>query len=57
MVGNMAGTSLAMAPGLVIAQLCGLVDLDGPILLARDREHPLIYEQGRVYGLTPALWG
>ena len=57
MVGNMTGTSLAMAPGLVIAQLCDFVDLDGPILLARDREHPLLYEQGWVSGLTPALWG
>jgi len=57
MVGNMAGTSLAMAPGLVIAQLCDLVDLDGPILLTEDREHPLQYDNGQVSGLTPKLWG
>lgn len=57
MVGNMAGTSLAMAPGLVIAQLCDLVDLDGPMILVEDREHPLHYDNGVVSGLTPALWG
>ncbi|MEM8560950.1 MAG: dipeptide epimerase [Pseudomonadota bacterium] len=57
MVGNMAGTSLAMAPGLVLAQLCDLVDLDGPLILATDRENPLHFEQGKVSGLTPDLWG
>lgn len=57
MVGNMAGTSLAMAPGLVIAQLCDLIDLDGPMILTADREYPLRYNNGRVSGLTPALWG
>lgn len=57
MVGNMAGTSLAMAPGLVLAQLCDYVDLDGPLLLSSDREHPLQYDNGVVSGLTPALWG
>ncbi len=57
MVGNMAGTSLAMAPGLVIAQLCDLVDLDGPIILVEDRAHPLRYDNGHVHGLTPELWG
>lgn len=57
MVGNMAGTSLAMAPGLVIAQLCDLVDLDGPIILTKDREYPLHYDNGSVSGLSPALWG
>src|SRR4029077_14865656 len=38
MVGNMVGTSLAMAPGFVLGQLCGIVDLDGPIFLTRDRK-------------------
>ncbi len=57
MVGNMAGTSLAMAPGLVLAQRCDYVDLDGPLLLSSDREHPLQYDNGVVSGLTPALWG
>lgn len=57
MVGNMLGTSLAMAPGLVIAQLCDLVDLDGPLLINADREYALHYEQSLVGGLTPQLWG
>ena len=38
MVGNMVGTSLAMAPGFVLGQLCDIVDLDGPIFLTRDRK-------------------
>ncbi|MEQ9462730.1 MAG: N-acetyl-D-Glu racemase DgcA [Haliea sp.] len=57
MVGNMMGTSLAMAPGLVVAQLCDFVDLDGALFLTRDREHALSYRGGRVSGLAPALWG
>ncbi|MDJ0657223.1 MAG: dipeptide epimerase [Xanthomonadales bacterium] len=57
MVGNMAGTSLGMAPGFVLAQLCDLVDLDGPMLLTEDRDYPLHYDNGVVSGLTPALWG
>lgn len=43
MVGNMHGTSLAMAPGFVIAQSCEFVDLDGPLLLANDRPQSLTY--------------
>jgi len=57
MVGNMTGTSLAMAPGLVIAQLCDFVDLDGALFLTRDRDNAMNYEKGVVSGLTPALWG
>ena len=57
MVGNMTGTSLAMAPAYVIAQLCDFVDLDGPLFLAADRPHPMSYEQGVVSGLTTQLWG
>ena len=57
MVGNMTGTSLAMAPGLVLAQLCDHVDLDGALWLRGDREHGLHYERGLISGLTPALWG
>ena len=37
MVGNMVGTSLAMAPAFVLGQLCDIVDLDGPTFLAADR--------------------
>ena len=57
MVGNMTGTSLAMAPAFVIAQLCDFVDLDGPLFLTEDRSNPMSYKQGVVTGLTPQLWG
>ena len=57
MVGNMAGTSLAMAPSLVIAQLCEYVDLDGPLLLKYDRANGLRYHRGEIRGLDPSLWG
>jgi L-alanine-DL-glutamate epimerase-like enolase superfamily enzyme len=57
MVGNMVGTSLAMAPSLVIAQLCDFVDLDGPLLLKYDHPLGLHYHRGVVSGLRPDLWG
>ena len=57
MVGNMVGTSLAMAPSFVIAQKCRYVDIDGPLLLARDCDHGLAYDSGRVEVFSPALWG
>lgn len=57
MVGCNVGTSLAMAPGMVLAQLAEFVDLDGPLLLSRDREHGLRYEGGLVFPPTPELWG
>jgi len=57
MVGNMVGTSLAMAPGFVIAQYCDFVDLDGPMFLTKDRPHAMHFEQGQITGFTPALWG
>ncbi len=57
MVGNMFGTSLSMAPSYVLAQLCDIVDLDGPLFLESDREFGLAYENGIVSGLTPKLWG
>jgi hypothetical protein len=53
----MVGTSLAMAPSFVIAQLCDFVDLDGPLLLKYDHPHGLTYRKGVVDGLRPALWG
>ncbi|HEY1710564.1 MAG TPA: dipeptide epimerase [Rhizomicrobium sp.] len=56
MVGCMGGTSLSIAPGLIAGQLCDLVDLDGPIFLAGDREHRATYEGGMVaYG--DSGWG
>jgi L-alanine-DL-glutamate epimerase-like enolase superfamily enzyme len=57
MVGNMVGTSLAMAPSLVVAQLCDFVDLDGPLLLKYDHPNGLRYRKGVVDGLQPSLWG
>lgn len=57
MVGCMVGTSLAMAPALLVAQDADFVDLDGPLLLARDRETPLAYDGSQVSPPSPALWG
>lgn len=57
MVGCMVGTSLAMAPAVLLAQDVDYVDLDGPLLLARDREPGLVYEGSLVSPPGPALWG
>ncbi|WP_406854135.1 N-acetyl-D-Glu racemase DgcA [Alsobacter sp. KACC 23698] len=57
MVGCMVGTSLAMAPAMLLSPLARYVDLDGPLLLARDREPGLRYEGGLVYPPAPGLWG
>jgi L-alanine-DL-glutamate epimerase-like enolase superfamily enzyme len=57
MVGCMVCTSLAIAPALLIAQNAGVVDLDGPLLLARDRPDGLRYDGSTVYPPSPALWG
>ncbi|PHZ85474.1 N-acetyl-D-Glu racemase DgcA [Paremcibacter congregatus] len=57
MVGNMLGTSLAMAPGFVIAQMCRYVDLDGAVLLSKDRENPMRYAGGVVSSPMRNLWG
>src|SRR6185437_10543013 len=46
MVGNMVGTSLAMAPAFLVGQLCQVVDLDGPILLKADRANSASYAGG-----------
>ncbi len=57
MVGCMVATSLAMAPAMLLAQDADWVDLDGPLLLAKDREPGLTYEAGRVAPPSAALWG
>lgn len=57
MIGCMVGTSLAMAPGLMLAQHADWVDLDGPLLLAKDREPALNYHNSLVYPPSPDLWG
>jgi L-alanine-DL-glutamate epimerase-like enolase superfamily enzyme len=57
MVGSMVATSLAMAPALLLAGFARWVDLDGPLLLARDREPGLRYDSGWVTPPGPELWG
>lgn len=57
MVGCMVGTSLAMAPAVLLAQGADFVDLDGPLLLARDREPGLVYRGSEVSPPEAALWG
>jgi len=57
-LGCMVGTSLAMAPALLLAAFARWVDLDGPLLLAADRPHAIHYDPaGRVHPPTPELWG
>ncbi|TDK42388.1 N-acetyl-D-Glu racemase DgcA [Antarcticimicrobium luteum] len=57
MVGCMVGSSLAMAPATLVAQGARVVDLDGPLLLAEDRDHPLRFDDRGVYPPDAALWG
>lgn len=57
MVGNMCGSSLAMAPGALLATLCEFIDLDGPLLQNDDVADPLRYEDGWMTFPSPALWG
>lgn len=56
MVGTMVGTSLGTAPGFVLAQLCDLVDLDGPTFLAADRTPGVVYADGTLFA-GPEVWG
>ncbi|UMY18064.1 dipeptide epimerase [Methylobacterium organophilum] len=57
MVGCMVGTSLAMAPAMLLADRAAYVDLDGPLLLARDRDPALHFEGSTIHPPEPALWG
>lgn len=57
MIGCMVGTSLAMAPALLLAGQAKVIDLDGPLLLSRDREPGLRYEGSLVYPPDAGLWG
>jgi L-alanine-DL-glutamate epimerase-like enolase superfamily enzyme len=56
MVGNMLGTSLSMAPAFLVGQLCGVVDLDGPVFLKRDRAVTVQYKDGHIE-CPESLWG
>lgn len=57
MVGCMVGTSLAMAPAVLVAQGVAVTDLDGPLLLAEDRAHPLRFDAAGVHPADADLWG
>jgi L-alanine-DL-glutamate epimerase-like enolase superfamily enzyme len=57
MVGCMVGTSLAMAPAVLVAQGAEVADLDGPLLLAEDRARPLAYDEKGVHPPDAGLWG
>ena len=57
MVGCMVGSSLAMAPATILAQGVAFTDLDGPLLLAQDRDNPLLFDEQGIHPPHPALWG
>lgn len=56
MVGCMVAGSVAMAPGMVLAQMCDYVDLDGPLLQAEDWQHGIEYEHGVMSWPSSSLW-
>ena len=56
MVGNMGGTSLAMAPAALVGQFCDVVDLDGPLFLESDRRPSVSYTGGRI-AVPTGVWG
>lgn len=57
MAGCMIGSSLAMAPATLLAQGAVFTDLDGPLLLAEDRDHPLRFDKAGIHPPEPGLWG
>lgn len=57
MAGCMVATSLSMAPAMIIAQGADVVDLDGPLLLARDREPGLVFDGSLIHPTPAELWG
>ncbi|MEM9097384.1 MAG: N-acetyl-D-Glu racemase DgcA [Pseudomonadota bacterium] len=57
MVGCMIGSSLGMAPAQLVAQGAAVTDLDGPLLLAQDRRHGLVFDAAGVHPPVPELWG
>ena len=57
MVGCMVGSSLAMAPATILAQGVAFTDLDGPLLLAEDRDEPLLFDDAGVHAPSANLWG
>ena len=57
MLGCMVGTSLAMAPALLLSGECDIVDLDGPLLLKKDRPNPIRYDNFLAFPISEGLWG
>ena len=57
MVGCMVGSSLAMAPATLVAQGAMITDLDGPLLLAEDRDNAITFEGSVMHPAEPVLWG
>ncbi|ATE65419.1 N-acetyl-D-Glu racemase DgcA [Rhizorhabdus dicambivorans] len=57
MVGCMLSTSLGIAPAILAAQGARWVDIDGPLLLAADRDPPVRFDRGTAFPAPPALWG
>jgi len=57
MVGCMLATSLGMAPAMVVGQFASVIDLDGPLLLDKDRENAISYEGSLMHLPSPSLWG
>ena len=57
MAGCMVGTSLAMAPMMILESYADYIDLDGPLLLAKDRDNKIIYESSNIIPASPKLWG
>jgi L-alanine-DL-glutamate epimerase-like enolase superfamily enzyme len=57
LIGCMVGTSLSMAPARILASIADYVDLDGPLLLSRDRDHGIHYEKGKMEIPARELWG
>lgn len=56
MVGNMTGTSIGMAPAMLVGQYCDIVDLDGPLFLKKDRDQAILYDHGMV-SAPKGVWG
>lgn len=57
MAGCMVGTSLAMAPMMILESYADYIDLDGPLLLGKDRDNKIIYEGANIMPASPKLWG
>jgi hypothetical protein len=57
MIGNMLGTSLAMAPAYIVGLKSRIVDLDGPVALKSDRPGAIAYNRGQVSPFSSDLWG